>query len=155
MSLRRAGDADLDFLRGLYRTFRAEEMLAVAWPQAAKDAFLNDQFRLQHQHYVRVFATADFLVVERAGEPIGRLYLDRGPERFLIVDIGFLPQWRSRGFGRALLAWVQDLARADGARRVELHVLPQNLRARRLYAALGFEDAGVDGAHLRMAWPVS
>jgi hypothetical protein len=47
-------------------SFRAEEFLLVPWPQAQKDAFLHQQFRLQHHHFVTHFAGADFWIVERA-----------------------------------------------------------------------------------------
>jgi ribosomal protein S18 acetylase RimI-like enzyme len=151
LGLRPAGDGDLEFFRTLYRSFRAEEMAATPWPEAARRAFLDDQFRLQHQHFTTVFADADFLVVEQAGSPVGRLYLQRGPDAFLVVDIGLLPQVRRQGLGRALMTWVLDQARAAGAARVELHVLVQNLPARRLYEALGFVVAETDGVRLRMA----
>lgn len=155
LRLRPAEDGDLAFLRRLYRTFRAEEMAPVPWSEAAKLAFLEDQFRLQHHHFTTVYADSDFLIVEQAGAPIGRLYLQRRAEAFLVVDIGFLPEARGRGLGRALMAWVGDQARAAGAPKVELHVLPHNIAAMRLYNGLGFETVGIDHGHLRMDWRLS
>lgn len=155
LRLRPARDGDLDFLRGLYRTFRVDEVAQVPWPKAVKDAFLDDQFRLQHLHFTTVYATSDFMVVEQHGAPIGRLYLQRRADAFLVVDIGFLPQARGRGLGRALLAWVGDEARAAGAAKVELHVLPHNTAALKLYTGLGFETVGLDHGHLRMDWRLS
>lgn len=150
LRLRPAKAADLDFLRTLFHAFRAEEMRPVPWTDAAKDAFLDDQFRLQHHHFTTVFADADFLVVERAGAPVGRLYLQRRSDAFLVVDIGFLPGVRRRGLGRTVMTWVLDQAREAGAARVELHVLALNLPARRLYESLGFAVAGESPTHLRM-----
>lgn len=155
LRLRPARDADLEFLRRLYRTFRAEEMAPVPWTPAVKAAFLDDQFRLQHHHFTTIYGDSDFWVVEQAGAPIGRLYLQRRAEAFLVVDIGFLPQARGRGLGRALLAWVGDQARAAGAPKVELHVLPHNSAALKLYTGLGFETVGLDHGHLRMDWRLS
>ena len=153
LALRTARDGDLDFLRGLYRSFRAEEMAPLPWSGAAKDAFLDDQFRLQHQHFTTVFADADFMIVEQAGAPIGRLYLRRGEEGVLVVDIGLLPEFRRQGLGRALMEWVLKQASETRAPRVWLHVLPQNLPARRLYERLGFAVVGEEGFHIRMERP--
>ncbi len=155
LRLRPARGDDLAFLRRLYRTFRAEEMAPIPWTQAAKAAFLDDQFRLQHHHFTTVYAESDFLVVEQAGAPIGRLYLQRRSDAFLLVDIGFLPEARGQGLGRALIAWVGDQARAAGAPKVELHVLPHNVAALKLYTGLGFETVGLDHGHLRMEWRLS
>lgn len=154
--LRPADDDDLEFLRRLYRTFRAAEMAPLPWTQPAKDAFLDDQFLLQHRHFTSVFADADFRVVEQAGAPIGRLYLDRGSDRFLLIDIGLLPALCGRGLGRTLLDWVLAEAGDAGAASVGLHVRPENLAARRLYERCGFEMVGVqDPGHLRMECRVS
>lgn len=150
LRLRPARDGDLAFLRRLYRSFRAEEMALVPWSQIARDAFLDDQFRLQHQHFTTVFPNADFLIVEKAGAPIGRLYLHRDQEGLLVVDIGLLPELRRQGLGRVLLEWVVSQASDAGAPKVWLHVLPQNLPARRLYERLGFVVVGGVNVHMRM-----
>ncbi|MFN3536182.1 MAG: GNAT family N-acetyltransferase [Brevundimonas sp.] len=150
LRLRPARNNDLDFLRGLYRSFRAEEMATVPWPQSVKDAFLDQQFRLQHQHFTTVFADADFLIVERAGSPVGRLYLQSSAEGVLVVDIGLLPESRRQGYGRLLMAWVIRRASSERAPKVWLHVLPQNTPARRLYERLGFVVVGEKEALMRM-----
>jgi hypothetical protein len=77
LSLRNAVDADWPFLQALFASFRAEEMAHIPWPQAQKDAFLAEQFRLQHHHFVTYFCAADFWIVERShrsgpSSPVGR-----------------------------------------------------------------------------------
>lgn len=152
--LRPARDGDLAFLRRLYGSLRAEEMARVAWPEAARDAFLDSQFALQHQHFTGVFAGADFLVVEQDGAPVGRLYVDWGPPDALIVDIGLLAGRRGQGLGAGLLTWVAQEGRRRGAARATLHVLVENDGARRLYARNGYQVLSRDGAHLLMARPL-
>ena len=93
---RRAGAADFDFLRALHHSFREAEMRPVPWTAAQKLAFLDDQFRLQHLHFVTHHPRADFLVAEQSGS-VGRLYLDRSAPMWRVVDIGFLPQARGAG----------------------------------------------------------
>jgi hypothetical protein len=66
LSLRPSTEADQAFEQALFVSFRAEELALVPWPQAQKDAFLHQQFRLQHHHFVRHFVGADFWIVERS-----------------------------------------------------------------------------------------
>lgn len=154
LSLRPATEEDIPFFKTLYRSFRAEEMAPVPWTEAAKDAFLEDQFRLQHHHFVTHYGDGDFLVVEHEGAPVGRLYLHGDEAGLLVVDIGFLPAVRGRGLGQALLAWVLRRAAERGAPKVWLHVLAHNLPARRLYERMGFVVVDEESAHLRMERPI-
>ncbi len=127
-------------------------MRPVPWTAAQKLAFLDDQFRLQHLHFVTHYTRADFLVVEQTG-PVGRLYLDRSTPMWRVIDIGFLPQIRGAGLGSAVLGWVMDRAAARRAGGVDLHVAAANPRARALYARMGFApEGGVEAAHQRMVW---
>ena len=158
LSLRDADAADLPFLQALHASFRADEMAFMPWPQAQKDAFLADQFRLQHHHFVSQFSGADFWVVERAERTdvksaVGRFYLDRSTPLWRAIDLGFAPDARGQGLGSALLRWAQVCARDAGAAGIDLHVTIVNARARSLYQRLGFGAEGAaEGYHQRMAW---
>jgi len=151
IALRAARDADLPWLRDLYASTRSAELAAVPWPETAKRAFLDQQFALQHAHYLRHFADADFLIVETAQAPLGRLYLQRGAAQHVLVDISLLPAWRGQGMGTALIAQAQALAAAAGC-ALSLHVLHANPDAQRLYARLGFVAGDASDTHLEMHW---
>ncbi|WP_456359978.1 N-acetyltransferase family protein [Xanthomonas translucens] len=151
IGLRAARDADLPWLRDLYASTRSAELAAVPWPEAAKRAFLDQQFALQHAHYLQHFASADFLIVEAAQAPLGRLYLDRSAMPHVLVDISLLPQARGHGIGTALVAQAQALAAAAGC-ALSLHVLHANPAAQRLYARLGFIAGDASATHLQMHW---
>jgi ribosomal protein S18 acetylase RimI-like enzyme len=144
--------ADIPFLRQLYWSFRMEEMEPVPWLHEMKRAFIDGQFNLQHRHYVSVFSNADFLILQDKGEPIGRLYVDCAAERWHIIDIGFLPQWRNRGRGLALLKAIQRQAKSSGASDLYLHVERRNTRAQALYHRLQFREANATDTHIGMQW---
>lgn len=152
---RGACDGDVPFLRLLYGDTRAAELAAVPWPEAVRCAFLDSQFTLQHQHYVTYYQPADYLVIEHAGTPIGRLYLHCTEREATVIDIALLDAWRGRGFGSALLREVQQAAVRDALDAVVLHVELRNHAALKLYERVGFVAEADTGTHLRMRWRVN
>jgi ribosomal protein S18 acetylase RimI-like enzyme len=154
-ALRLASDSDEAFLRELYAWSRAEELALVVWPDGARAAFLDSQFALQHRHFVHYFADAEFLVLEYKSEPVGRLYVSRQKEDWLVIDIAILPAYRGKGLGSALLTELLTAAEQRGARSVALHVEQRNVRAHKLYRKLGFRDESLEGFHRLMRWHTS
>lgn len=162
LSFRLEREEDVPFIRRLYCEMRWEELAAIQdWTDEQKIGFLVQQYEAQRQHYARAYFDAEFLVIEHAGEPIGRLYLYRGdPKDIRIVDIGLLIAARNRGLGRAVIEAVFDEARATGSnggepnaggRSVSIHVEVFN-PARRLYDRLGFVEKGEHGPYRLMEW---
>jgi ribosomal protein S18 acetylase RimI-like enzyme len=139
------------FLRAVYASTRAEELALVNWSDAEKDAFLRMQFDAQHRHYQQHYPAADFFVILRDAQPVGRLYLARLPEEFRIIDIALLPQCRRTGIGTTLLKNILSEASTAG-RRVRLHVERSN-PALRLYQRLGFKVIEEGSIHLLMERP--
>jgi len=150
-SLRHARDRDIPRLRLLYADTRAEEMLSVPWPQAAKQQFLDQQFDLQHQHYLKHYADADFQVIERNHVLQGRYYLSRTEPEHLIIDICMMGEQRGLGIGRALIEHSQREAQAL-RRGMQLHVIKNNNRALALTENLGFKTKGGTDMHHYMSW---
>lgn len=152
ISLRERSDDDGGFLSDLYASTREEELRPVDWPDARKRTFLHDQFLLQHIHYAKHYPRAEWLIIERDGMRIGRLYLETTRVERRLMDIALLAEQRNCGIGTALLRGL--LAEADALRLpVTLHVEPFNL-ALRLYARLGFVTLETRGVYYFMQRPV-
>lgn len=150
-SLRAARDADLPWLRELYASTRAEEMAMLPWPDAMKRAFTDQQFFLQHQHYIQHYPATDFMILEHGPVRVGRYYLQRLAQDYLVVDISLLPEKRQAGIGSVLLSATQETAQSEGA-GVLLHVSRTNPRARRLYEKLGFVATESGTTHDTLHW---
>lgn len=150
VGFRSATDTDLPFLRALYASTREDEMRLLDWAQEQVDAFLDQQFRAQHTYYHEQFPDAAFLVVEREGAPIGRIYLDRRTDELRLVDIALIPEARNQGLGEALLLDLLDEARAAEL-PVRIHVERFN-PAMRLYLRLGFQPIEDQGIYQLMEW---
>lgn len=150
LAFRCISDSDLPLLARIYASTRAEELAPVPWSEAEKAAFLEMQFRAQHAHYQQYYPQADWLVMMRGDEDIGRLYLERLPSQYRIIDIALLPQYRGHGFGGALLRDLMDEAAAAG-KAVSIHVEKLN-PAMRLYRRLGFVTEEDKGVYDLMRW---
>ena len=143
-------DDDGPFLLRLYASTRADELAIVPWSDEQKAGFLDMQVRAQHEHYQRHNPDADWLLIERAGEAVGRLYLERRQGEHHIIDIALLPERRGQGYGTALLADLLDEAAAAG-KPMTIHVEKFN-PARRLYDRLGFVSVEDQGVYDLMRW---
>lgn len=154
-SVRPETDADLPALMRIYAATRAEEMAAVPWDADQKNAFLVQQFGAQRFHYYTHFGDAAFLMIERDGVAVGRLYLHERHTRLHIIDIALLPEARSGGIGTAIIQELQRRAAALG-KGVDIFVETYN-SALSLYERLGFKaDAkkpgDEDSVYLEMDW---
>lgn len=151
VELRPAGTGDREFLYRVYAASRADEMaMVVDWSDDQKETFLRQQFNAQHHHYHEYYPEARYDVIVRDGEDVGRLYVQPMRNEIRVMDIALLPPHRGHGIGGALMRAVMDEAR-DSRRFVSLHVEEHN-RARRLYAQLGFVDAGEVTFYKLMHW---
>jgi ribosomal protein S18 acetylase RimI-like enzyme len=150
ISYRPLREDDFAFTAGLYASTRTEELMQTGWPEEAKQAFLAQQHRAQHEYYQGHYQGAEWLIVEQDGAAIGRLYLHEADTDIRVIDIALLPGHRGAGIGAAL---IDDLLASAGARgkSVSLHVEPNN-PVRRLYLRLGFVAGAVLGAYQRMDW---
>jgi ribosomal protein S18 acetylase RimI-like enzyme len=150
--LRPLCDADVPWLREVYASTRREEMAMVPWPDETKRLFLEQQFALQHRHYLGQFPDASFLAIEHHEQgPLGNIFLRQSPTEHLLIHVALLPRARGRGIGTALIMQCQSEAAIAGC-KLCLHVLQTNTAARRLYERLGFVVEHTEGAHWSMRW---
>lgn len=150
VSYRDTTAADMPFLALLYRTTREAELARTPWSEGEKQAFVDMQFRAQHEHYQKHYPDALWLIVEQAGRPIGRLYLERWEAEHRIIDIALLPAIRGRGIGEAILRDLLDEATAEG-KAVGIHVEKLN-PAMSLYRRLGFKTVEDKGVYDLLVW---
>lgn len=143
-------DEDLAFVAALYASTRAEEVASTGWPPEMQQAFLDQQHRAQHQHYRGAYPEGEWLIIERGGQAVGRLYLAEVGADINLIDISLLAEARGAGLGGAIMADLRDHAAARG-KGIELYVEKFN-PARRLYLRLGFAAVEEAGVYDRMVW---
>ncbi len=144
IQFRPTNEEDRAFLYRVYASTRSEELQQLDWTDQAKHDFLALQFKAQHRFYQQNFPEAEFQVILRGNDPIGRLYVDHRSNEIRLIDITLLPEFQRRGIGSALLESLLAEARASQL-PLRMHVEKFN-PAMRLYERLGFrkiEDHGV------------
>lgn len=55
-----------------------------------------------------------------------------------LEELYILPEYRGKGLGRSYFDFIEKAASENGVRRLRLEVEPDNTRAAKLYAALGY-----------------
>lgn len=148
--LRPICEQDNSFLYRLYASTRADEMALLDWSDEQKSEFLAMQFRAQSDFYTQQFKQASFDVIEREGNAIGRLYVDRRPDEIRIIDIALMPAYRGKGIGGGIMQALIDEA-AEENKSVTIHV-EHNNPAIRLYQRQGFRHVSDEGVYYLMEW---
>jgi GNAT superfamily N-acetyltransferase len=136
--IRPAGPADCAFA---YETKRAAfreyiELQYGAWDEA-------HQLPLHEER----FGSQPFWIAMWKGEDAGMMSGEVIEGVFRLYQLFLLPEFQSRGVGRACMEWVMSQGMP-----VRLRVLKVNPRARAFYERLGFELVGDDGTHDVMTW---
>ena len=141
---------DLDIITALYAEVRHEELAPLPWPDQAKRDFLDAQCRLQRDHYARHYAGAELLIIERGGQPIGRIYVHATATEIRLMEIAVQAAARTLGIGTCMIRALQDEAGRRGV-PLTLHVEPAN-PAQRMYQRLGFQLIENRGVYDFLGW---
>jgi ribosomal protein S18 acetylase RimI-like enzyme len=148
--LRPAADADDAFTQALYASTRADlQQLPLPPEQLAQ--LIAMQQRVHEAGQRSAYPNAEILILEHAACAAGRAVLAPLGSNWRLVELAVLPAMRGRGLGAALLAALQERARAHGA-SIGLAVLRSNAAAVRLYERAGFTIAGGNELQHQMVW---
>jgi ribosomal protein S18 acetylase RimI-like enzyme len=150
LSLRPATSEDDAFSLQVYASTRADEMAAVPWTDEQKQSFVEMQFNAQRTSYLQNQPQAEWLIVMRDEQPIGRMIVDRMADEIILMDIALLPEHRNAGVGSKFLKDLMAEGEATG-KKVTLHVESYN-PAFRLYSRFGFKEVREEGFYLAMEW---
>lgn len=150
LAIRPARDEDHGFIENLYRSTREDLRLI----DAEKD-FIEELILMQHRAqvigYSETYPNAFYFVVEQMGDRIGRIAVDFGHNEVHLLDIAFIPEARSKGFGASVIKALQHAA-AQVMAPLTLSVHRSNPGAKRFYLALGFRVEQSETMVERMVW---
>ncbi len=143
-------DEDKTFLGQLYASTRWEEVQQAPWSNDQRHSFLQDQFNAQYQHYLSHYPKADYRIICKDNQPIGRIYTDKDETSICLIDIAFLPEYKYQGLGSVLLTELLNEAQKEGL-KVVIHVENFN-PAYQWYVNHGFQQVEDKGVYQYMEW---
>jgi len=150
IGLRPAADEDEEFLLKVYQSSRGEDLRGLEWDEDRISEFLSMQHQAQQQFYRNDYQHADDDIILVAGQPGGRLIVDRRENEIRCVDLALLLQHRGAGVGSFLIKKLQEEARRAN-KPLRLQVIRFN-RAVALFERLGFVRTSETGTHFQMEW---
>lgn len=133
---------DSPFLFALYSTVRAEEMMLVPWDDNQKSAFLQSQFKAQHEYYLTSYPQGSFQLIELDGKNIGRLYLAELEDEIRIIDLTIMPESRGKGIGTQIISDILQ----QTAKPVRIYLESFN-QSTGLFKRLGFQIISNEGLY--------
>jgi RimJ/RimL family protein N-acetyltransferase len=153
VTLRPERPDDEALLFRLFRSWALEDLQQMPVDDATKENLVRFQFGGQMMTYRANYPSASFDIIERAGEPIGRLIVDPGDaqEPACLVDFVLLPEQRNNRIGRAIIAAVLA-EQASLGRKVRVMILHHNEPSQRMCAALGFVEIDRNLPFVQMEW---
>ena len=92
-------------------------------------------------------------IIREGGKSVGHAaLLNKGvPDTYTVSFLYLLPDYRSQGLGRCMVAALEDYAiRTFGAKMLRLVVRDYNPRALKCYLRCGFKETGRDGTLITM-----
>jgi ribosomal protein S18 acetylase RimI-like enzyme len=149
VTTRAATEQDDAFLFALFAAVRSPEFAHLPLAPAQLDMLMKIQYGGQQHSYRAQFPGGSEIVL-LDGQPIGRLWLYRGPAEHRLVDIALLPEFRNRGIGAAL---VTEAIAAAKAAHVPLccSVGSSNQGSLRFHQRLGFRIVDQDEVYCELA----
>lgn len=134
----------------LHRLFVDVQIAAMPVPQPALVLMLDIQHRSKTASYRQTFPEAVDMIITKAGQNIGRAYIDFSTRPVHFIDIAILPIWQGQGLGTDVFETLLQAARARAA-HVSLSVI-EGQPAQRLYSKLGFRTTEREEPYLSMLW---
>jgi ribosomal-protein-alanine N-acetyltransferase len=110
----------------------AIEVQAYPWPWSRG----NFADTLAAGHWAQVLVDPDQAI-------LGYIVAMSGAGELHLLNVTVIPSHQGRGLGRGLLERLEDEARIRGVTEIWLEVRASNLRARALYARLGYHEVGL------------
>jgi ribosomal protein S18 acetylase RimI-like enzyme len=104
------------------------------------------------EDYAPRIAKGEVWLLERGGEVAGLIVFERHVDHVMIFSVAVSPAHQGKGFGVALLRWLEEQTRKLGLPEVRLYTNARMERNIALYLAYGFHETGRRPNPCRPGW---
>jgi GNAT superfamily N-acetyltransferase len=141
---------DEELLLKIYQSSRGDDLRGLGWDEDRISEFLGMQYEAQQHFHQNEYKRANDEIILLAGEPAGRLIVERREYEIRCIDVALLPERRNSGIGAFLIRKLQDEARRE-SKPLRLQVIRFS-RAVNLFERSGFVRTSETGTHFQMEW---
>ena len=141
---------DQELLLSIYKSSRGDDLRGLDWNEDRISEFLGMQYEAQQHFHQSEYKRADDEIILLAGEPAGRLIVERREYEIRCIDVALLPEHRNNGIGAFLIRKLQEEARRED-KPLRLQVIRFS-RAVNLFERSGFVRTSETGTHFQMEW---
>ena len=141
---------DEEFLLKIYKSSRGDVLRGLDWDEDRISEFLGMQYEAQQHFHESEYKRANDEIILVAGEPAGRLIVERREYEIRCIDVALLPEHRNNGVGAFLIRKLQEEARRED-KPLRLQVIRFS-RAVNLFERSGFVRTSETGTHFQMEW---
>lgn len=150
ITVRPVAPGDEELLLKIYRSSRGDDLRGLGWDEDRISEFLEMQYEAQQHFHEREYKRANDEIILLAGEPAGRLIVERREYEIRCIDVALLPEHRNNGIGAFLISKLQDEAKSE-SKPLRLQVIRFS-RAVNLFERTGFVRTSETGTHFQMEW---
>lgn len=126
----------------------------LSWAEGSKDFIRNlyeQQYKTMRAGQEAIYPEHVDLVIEKAGDRVGRLVVDLGYADWRVSELQVLTKARGKGIGSDALRGLQ-MAASSMLLPITLSTPMVGSHGRQVYERLGFRVTAVDPPHYHMAW---
>jgi ribosomal protein S18 acetylase RimI-like enzyme len=150
LQLRAMQPQDSEFTEALFASTR-DYLYSMPIPKNQVDFLVKQQFQMQQASYASSFPHAETFIVELYGKPVGKIIINNTAASLHVIDIALISDVRGKGFGSAILRALKKVSE-QRLLPLRLAVDQQNVRAKKLYLALGFVVSESSATHDTLLW---
>jgi GNAT superfamily N-acetyltransferase len=153
MNIRKSSQADIDQIEGIYDRILDEEEAGnatIGWVRgiyptrstAEESQKRNDLFVLEDEGLI--VATAIINQIQVPEYRFANWKHNVSDENIMVLHTLIVdPQQKAKGYGKAFVAYYEDYARGNNCHELRMDTNVMNMRARQMYANLGYDEVGV------------
>ncbi|WKA56152.1 GNAT family N-acetyltransferase [Planococcus shixiaomingii] len=131
-----------DFIEKLVAEYAGEHIKAGTWDPEEAHGLAQSQIQQLVPEGLGTSGHRFFIALDKS-EPVGSVWLNIQPrekkKQAFIFDLKIEEQQQGKGYGKAIMAALDEYAKAENFEKIALHVFAHNERALKLYQTMGYE----------------
>jgi GNAT superfamily N-acetyltransferase len=137
-------DVDGDLMLRRAAASDAADIVRLINAAFAVERFFIDGDRIDAAEAAGYLDKGVFLILERAGEPVGCVYVELRGERGYFGLLSVDPTRQRAGIGRRLVAAAEEFCRAAGCTAIDIRVVNLRTELPPIYRRLGYVETGTE-----------